>query len=202
MASPPEAQGDLGGREHSSSFLGTPGVVSQSKPYRGTPPMHIDASDPHMRGVPSNGPKGVPSGVQNGVQNGPNNDDAGVSFGIDVSHMAPAPRPVDPAVLDRAITDKTNDFGGATENDRVGYPHVTGTDPEKAANESSRPIESGAKELAQSHRAVSEGRTSGDRGAPSTVTYPSRPLLDEAISWDRLAGVGKENKKRRWWHMP
>ncbi|KDN46544.1 hypothetical protein RSAG8_04197, partial [Rhizoctonia solani AG-8 WAC10335] len=40
--------------------------------------------------------------------------------------------------------------------------------------------------------------------SPGTISsiYPTRPLLDEAISWERLNRAGKEREKQKWWHMP
>ncbi|CAE6501023.1 unnamed protein product [Rhizoctonia solani] len=34
--------------------------------------------------------------------------------------------------------------------------------------------------------------------------YPTRPVLDEAISWERLnrADKDKEREKQKWWYMP
>ncbi|KAF8607259.1 hypothetical protein BDV93DRAFT_542238 [Ceratobasidium sp. AG-I] len=104
-------------------------VASHSEQYRGTPPMripHIDVQD--QEGSPATG-------------------QAGVSFGVDVSHLAPEPLP----------------FGATPE--------------ERLIEENARPAES------------AEGKQ-------------VRPSLDEAISWDRLAGTSKPGSKRKWWHMP
>ncbi|KAH7337721.1 hypothetical protein B0J17DRAFT_718470 [Rhizoctonia solani] len=149
----------------------------RGEPYRGTSPMRIDQ---------------------------------GVSVGVDVSHLAPPPKPVDTEVIDRAIEGDSSDFGGRDKGEWDG----------KVREERGEEMEGEVKNKAQE---VGEARRDNDQSQwPEFVQVPggvpqappsvlssgavtsiniSRPLLDEAISWERLAG-GKENKKRKWWHMP
>ena len=106
-------------------------VASHSEQYKGTPPMRI----PHIDVQDQEGSMSSATGQ------------AGVSFGVDVSHLAPEPLPF-----------------GATPEER----------------------------LIKENARLAEGK--GERQV--------RPSLDEAISWDRLAGTSKPGTKRKWWHMP
>lgn len=178
--------------ESRSAFLGTVGVASQSEQYRGTLPMHIpDAA------------------IRDDARRNIHSAKAGVSLGVDVNYMAPTPRPVNSAVIDRANEASSDDFGsarGKNKSDRT----RKGTDDKPRNTRKEKAVQVGPNEDAPSRRATStasdalSGTVSPDQtdvGAESGVR-PPRPLLDEAISWERLAGLGQKNKKTKWWHMP
>ncbi|QRW13441.1 hypothetical protein RhiLY_12440 [Ceratobasidium sp. AG-Ba] len=126
-----------------SSFLGTAGIASRSDPYHGTRPMEINSVG---HGTTTMG-------------------ETGISFGVDVSHMAPKP--------DGALAGVNDD-------------------------------EDGRNMVSPSARESEKAQTVTASVSDTTSQQPlsMRPVLDEAISWDRIAGVNKSESKRKWWHMP
>jgi hypothetical protein len=174
-----------------SSFLGTTGIVSQVEPYRSTDHMRIPHTTAH-----------------DGGRSNVNSAEVGVSLGVDVSHMAPPPRQVDAAMIDRANVGNTNDFGGAGGKAKGdGNRKMTGGTYNKKLEGGHK--ETAAEKTPETHSELGQTAahpppsiTTSDQTNGGVPPYPSRPLLDEAISWDRIVGVGKENKKKGWWHMP
>ncbi|KAJ1301031.1 hypothetical protein OPQ81_003452 [Rhizoctonia solani] len=148
---------------------------NRNEPYRGTSPMRIDEP---------------------------------VSLGVDVSHLAPPPQPINSDVIDRANEGDSGDFGGG---DRQREREERGTeqegkekaqeDKEKGRHDNDQD-QSQWPDFVQVPGGVPKAPPSVLSSGQVTLLSTSRPLLDEAISWDRLAGVGKERKKRKWWHMP
>ncbi|CAE6492300.1 unnamed protein product [Rhizoctonia solani] len=128
--------------------------------------------------------------------------DQGVSVGVDVSHLAPPPEPVDSEVIDRANEGDSRDFGGRDKaearDERGEETNKARKDKEKVQGDNDR---SQWPEFVQVPGGVPKAPPSVLSSGVMTSVNTSRPLLDEAISWERLAGE-KESKKRKWWHMP
>ncbi|KAG8743869.1 hypothetical protein FRC12_014941 [Ceratobasidium sp. 428] len=56
--------------------------------------------------------------------------------------------------------------------------------------------------VAQGSQETEQAAAMSISDATSYRNIPTRPLLDEAISWDRITGASKNEGKRKWWRMP
>ncbi|CCO30570.1 hypothetical protein BN14_04600 [Rhizoctonia solani AG-1 IB] len=128
----------------------------------------------------------------------------GVSLGVDVSHLAPPVSPVDAEVIDRA-NEGSDDFGGdkgrEKERDRDkerGRETIEKDSQERQMGEEITQWPDKVYVPGGVPKAPPSVLSSGGTG---TLINPSRPVLDEAISWDRL-DARRESKKRKWWYMP
>ncbi|KAF8688657.1 hypothetical protein RHS03_09503, partial [Rhizoctonia solani] len=145
----------------------------------------------------------------------------GVSLGVDVSHLAPPARPVDAGIIDRASRGP-DDFGGGDKSkessrDREAEErHERNTDRDNETQQEdtkTREQEVREQQLKEERTAQPSDKVQVPGGVPKappsvfsssgtrTLINSPRPVLDEAISWDRL-DAQRESKKRKWWYMP
>ncbi|KAG9128040.1 hypothetical protein FRC07_005907 [Ceratobasidium sp. 392] len=116
--------------------------------------------------------------VAAGRHDGHVGEQSGVSLGVDVSHMPPKPDPVDtsctsPNKLDGAKEERKD--MSAVERNKQTIGSGQGGLPSNIVGHGSSEMEQTA--------------TTSISDATSHRSLPTRPLLDEAISWDRITGV-------------
>ncbi|KAG9092319.1 hypothetical protein FS749_015840 [Ceratobasidium sp. UAMH 11750] len=117
------------------------------------------------------------------------NQHVGISLGVDVGHLAPKSDAVNTSYINAGSSD-----GHSGAKDRPGG--------KLAAAIHSKQIEDGQAGLPRRVDGSKRVAQAAAAPLPDGRQLPARPLLDEAISWDRIAGASKSAGKRRWWHMP